>query len=681
MDQQSKYYFYEVSPTKKFGRDISLLTYQSQEQFDIGDLVEVPLGKSSSAGVVISRVTKPDFTCRDITKKLFPAGLPSELVKLAVWMSSFYSTGLATVWTTILPSRLLKNRKITDMQAEQKMCSIDNNAKQLTLTKSQSAALDQIRNSSSGTIILRGITGSGKTEIYKRLALDKIKGGKNVIVLVPEISLTTQLAHDFQAFLAEQATILTTNSAQADKARFASWLTALTPNRHDDKPIVAIGPRSALFLPLRNIGLIIIDEEHESTYNQDKAPRYNTKTVAAKLADLHSGHDSACKLILGSATPAITDIFTAKKLNRSIVEMTGLAQTNATPAEINIVDMKNRDNFNSESRIFSRKLLEEMRQTLDDNGQVLLFHNRRGTAGTTLCENCGWISMCPNCFLPLTLHADRFELRCHICGFHDKVPTSCPICGHPDIIFRGIGTKKIEDEVHRIFDSVGSDRKNALAVRRFDGDTSITDSVARVYSELRDGSTKIIIGTQQIAKGLDLPHLGLVGVVQADAGLNLPDFGARERTFQLITQAIGRVGRTSSATKAIIQTFQPDAAAIKFARNQDFWGFYDDEIKERARGHFPPFAHLLKITCTYKTESSAVQNSRHVADKIRRNFAKDVFVLGPSPSFYERMRNNYRWQVVVRSASRATLNAIAQTIAAQKSAKNWTVEIDPVSLI
>ena len=714
MDGMNEGFFYEIWPVRNVG-ELEVLTYSSSVKLIRGDVVEVPFGRGKIAGVVRAEVSQPDFATKSVSRKVFAKSLPRETVDLAIWISRFYSTKIGVVWQNFLPSGILKNRRIISDKDKQKSYSFSRKTDDShKLTEQQEAALSELREISDGTAILRGITGSGKTEIYKNLAMDAVRAGKSVIILVPEISLTTQLVDDFREFFVEPilrkndveneqifAKVLSTNSAQKETERAKIWSDALTANQ----PVVAIGPRSALFLPLKNVGLIMIDEEHEPTYVQDKAPRYNAKTVAAKLAELHtktaedfakndadfreksSQKTSGCKLILGSATPLVADVYGAIRRNRPIVEMTELAKSGAKPAEITVVDMRNRENFTSESKIFSRKLLDEMKRALYGGKQVLLFHNRRGSASTTMCEVCGWVATCPVCFLPLTLHADEFELRCHLDGTREKVPTSCPVCGSTEILHKGIGTKRIEEECRRIFREILA--KDEKAIRRFDGDTAAVDSVAKVYDELKSGRTRIIIGTQQIAKGLDLPLLETVGVVQADAGLNLPDFGARERTFELIAQAVGRVGRHSAETAAVIQTYQPDAPAVNFAKTQDFWGFYAAEIRERERAHFPPFAHLLKITASYKTEMAAVKNSRNIAQNISRKYPQGVSLLGPAPSFYERLRENYRWQIVVRASSRKILNDVADEISHAKNssgrqkfpAKNITIEPDANSLI
>ncbi|MCL2451736.1 primosomal protein N' [Candidatus Saccharibacteria bacterium] len=304
------------------------------------------------------------------------------------------------------------------------------------------------------------------------------------------------------------------------------------------------------------------------------------------------------------------------------------------------------------------------------NQQILLFHNRRGSASTTLCENCGWLATCPRCFLPLTLHTDKFMLRCHLCGYHEKPPTKCPDCGQTDIIHRGIGTKRIEEEIRRLFPD--------KSVRRFDGDTARGQAVQDVFVELKDGTTDVIIGTQTIAKGLDLPNLRLVGIVQADSGLALPDFSSAERTFQLIAQATGRVGRDAADSRVIIQTYQPFAAAVQFGAAQDYAGFYAHEIKTRAHGHFPPFSHLLKLTCAYKTERGAINAAKKLSAVIASTAKQsNVKILGPAPAFYERARDTYRWQIVVRARNREILKQIAAKVPLTK----WQIELDPNSLI
>ena len=436
---------------------------------------------------------------------------------------------------------------------------------------------------------------------------------------------------------------------------------------NDPEPQVIIGARSALFAPVKNLGLIVIDECHEPSFKQDQTPKYSALRASSFLASNFN-----FKAIFGSATPLIEDYFlaelSAKNNGNEIVKLTELAKKEAQPAKIELVDLTKKDSKNH--RFFSKKMLAEMEQTLSENKQVLIYHNRRGSASITLCHNCGWMALCPNCFVPLTLHADKFQLSCHICGHKERPPISCPDCGEAEIIHKGIGTKAIEEEIRKLFPQ--------KKVARFDADSDKNETVEKLYNEIRNGGIDIIIGTQVIAKGLDLPKLKTVCVVQADAGLALPDFTSSERNFQLISQVIGRVGRHSNESNVIIQTYQPETPSIKFGLNQDYTGFYNFEIKNRQKQNYPPFVYLLKLTCVYKTEISAVRNSQKEAREIRKKFSKDVQIFGPTPAFYERVGETYRWQIIVKSKKRASLLEIAREF---QGKPQWRVDLDPPGLI
>jgi primosomal protein N' (replication factor Y) len=491
--------------------------------------------------------------------------------------------------------------------------------------------------------------------VYIEAARQTLASGRSVVVLVPEIALAPQVVDGFAAHFDD---IILTHSRQTEAARHSAWRDALTSH----KPRVVIGPRSALFLPLRNIGLIIIDEEHEPSYKQEQSPRYSALRAASVLAKAHQA-----KVILGSATPAITDYYLASTTSSPIIEMPSPARS-VTPPAVTLVDMTARHNFHRH-RFLSDTLIAQIEQTLADGKQSLLFHNRRGSASTTLCENCGWQATCPRCFIPLTLHADKHELRCHVCGHTEKVPTSCPVCAHPDIIHKGIGTKLIEAELQKLFPQA--------RVARFDGDNDADESLDKLYSELYDGNIDIVIGTQVVAKGLDLPHLRTVGVVQADAGLSLPDFGSSERTFQLIAQVVGRVGRDSHATSVVVQSYQPTHPAVVDGLAQNYAAFYNKTISERRRAHFPPFVFLLKLTCVYKTEAAAIRNSQALARTLRAKLPASVEILGPTPSFYERQRDTYRWQLTLKSTKRQSLVDALQYL----PPNHWQFELDPTSLL
>jgi primosomal protein N' (replication factor Y) len=632
------------------GKDFTVLTYASGITLKNGQVVLVPVGRRILVGVVIRKVARPDFDCKEVIQVLFDTPLPQQLLKLHAWLTSYYSTSPSTVWQTVLPSGLEKTRRVkglTEVKSSRKRT-------QILLNSSQKTALQQILDHPNQTSLLFGITGSGKTEIYKSLAREALERGYSSIILVPEISLTSQLVSEFKN---EFKTVVVTHSKMTAAERFIIWKTVLEAS----ESLVIIGPRSALFLPAKDLGLIVIDECHEPSYKQEQSPKYSALRAAAVLAQ-----STNARLVLGSATPLVADFYLAETQD-AVITLNQLAIKNAVKPKTTLIDMTRLENRAGDS-VFSPTLLKKIGETLKSQKQVLVFHNRRGSASSTLCEDCGWSATCPHCFLPLTLHADHFISKCHLCGYQEKTPISCPVCGSTDIIHKGIGTKRIEEELKRLFPEA--------RVARFDGDNKKGDAVHDKYQELYEGKIDIIIGTQTIAKGLDLPNLRLVGIPQADAGLSLPDFSARERTFQLISQAVGRVGRNQHQTEVVVQSFQANSPVVKFGIDQDYKGFYEAEIKERRRGHFPPFSYLLRIVNSYKTEKSAANSAKKIADQVKNDF-NDVFILGPTPAFYERQRDNYRWQIVVRAKNRNTLKDVAK----QVPPAHWQTELDPNSLL
>lgn len=645
-------HYYEVAPNQIVRANSASFTYASDTALPIGALVAIEVGKKSLIGVILRSVKKPSYDTKLISTVIEDRPLPEQLVKLAQWLSAYYATHLATVLQTILPRGLQKSRrerKTTSNEAFRERTNI-------VFTNDQQVAITTVDEMSPGTALLHGVTGSGKTHVYIELAKRTIERGQSVILLVPEIALTSQLVDEFSHYFTD--TILT-HSRQTEAERHLAWRDALTSN----EPRVVIGPRSALFLPLHNIGLIIIDEAHEPSFKQEQSPRYSALRAASVLASYHKA-----KVILGSATPAIADYYLAQKAERPIITMSTRARDNAVAPTISLVDMTKRANF-KQHRFLSDKLLAQLTETFASGNQALVFHNRRGSASTTLCENCGWSAMCPRCFVPFTLHADKHHLRCHICGIIEKVPTSCPECGAADIIHKGIGTKLIESELRKIFPD--------KIIARFDGDSESGESVEQKYKELYNGEIDLIIGTQVIAKGLDLPKLRSVGVVQADSGLSLPDYGSSERTFQLLAQVIGRVGRSHHPTTVIVQSYQPSHPAVVDGLAQHYTHFYETTLAERQRSHFPPFTYLLKLTCIYKTETAAVKNAQKLANELRAKAIEDVQILGPTPAFYERQRDTYRWQLVLKSPKRAALVAILPHI----PPTHWQYELDPISLL
>ena len=507
-----------------------------------------------------------------------------------------------------------------------------------------------------GTALLHGVTGSGKTRVYIELIQQVIGTGQSAIVLVPEIALTSQLVDEFSHHF---GAVTLTHSRQTEAERHTAWRNMLLSTT----PQVIIGPRSALFLPVAHPGIVIIDEAHEPSLKQEQAPRYSALRAASFIAQQTSG-----KALFGSATPLVSDMYLAEKRQRPIIRLADKATEGAVTPTVTLIDATKRDNFRRH-HFLSDRLLTEIEHTFDSGHQALIFHNRRGTTSTTLCEQCGWTAHCPRCFVPLTLHADHHTLRCHICNHQERVPTSCPVCHFASVIHKGIGTKLLETELAKIFP------KQTIA--RFDADVDASSTVDQRYHELYSGDIDLIIGTQVVAKGLDLPHLRTVGIVQADAGLALPDYSASERTFQLIAQTVGRVGRSAHPTQVIVQSYQPSHPAITDGITQNYEHFYHETLSLRQQGGFPPFRFLLKLTCSYKTEQTAVRNARQLAQILKTHTATDVTILGPTPAFYERQRDNYRWQLIAKSPKREHLVALLDHIPTQ----HWQAELDPISLL
>ena len=646
-------YYFEVAPTKIVRQDKGYFTYSHFEKLKIGQVVKIEVGKNMMIGLVIKEVSKPsNYKTKNVSSVIESLVIPEKLILLSLWMSTYYLTHLALVLQLIIPRGIEKKRRLNIQN------TVKNHSRKRTnylLNKQQLSVLKELKKHSDGTFLLQGITGSGKTDVYIDLIKDALKSNKSAILIVPEIALTSQVVAELSNYFPE---IIITHSKMTESQRHLVW-NKLMNNR---KPVVVIGPRSALFMPINNLGLIVIDEAHEPSLKQEQAPKYFALRVATILGRLYK-----IKVIFGSATPNIIDRYLAEKSNKPILKLTQKAQKNTLPS-VQLIDIKDKNNFKSH-RLFSNQLILAIENSLSKNKQVLIFHNRRGSASVTLCSNCGWIDQCPHCLIPTVLHSDNYQLKCHVCGFSRTVPTSCPNCNHTDILHKGIGTKLIESELKKLFPNAN--------IARFDADNKQGDSLEQRYQDLYDGKINIIVGTQIIAKGLDLPNLRTVGIIQADAGLALPDFSVDERTFQLLSQVIGRVGRTSHKTNVIVQTYQPKNEVIKYGLKQDYEDFYKAELKNRQLKNFPPFTHLLKLTCIYKNETSAIKNAKMLSNKLKNELDKDVTVLGPAPEFYEYKNGNYRWQLILKSPKREYLLKAIGIL----PNNNWQFELDPMDLL
>ena len=645
------YYFVWVRSSRYHGHEP--LTYSFGKRLGAGSVVRVELQKELVLGFVSGATTKPRFKTKEIAEVLDVPLVPPHLIKLAQWIQDYYPAPLGIITQQLLPAGLTKPS--LESAAPKTSGSIPGLKALPPLTADQKQALADM--SAQNSYVLHGTTGSGKTRIYIELAAKAVEDGKSAIILTPEISLTSQLAHRFrEVFGAERVVVMHSQQTPAERQR--AWLACLRAT----SPLIVIGPRSALFAPVAKPGLIVLDEAHEAAYKQEQAPQYQAGRVAAYLSRL-----TRATLVLGSATPSLSDYYLAKEKAKPIVTLHGLAQPGNHPAtEIMIVDRKDHNLFNRSSYL-SQPLVTAIEGALTRGEQTLLYLNRRGTARLVMCENCGWQAVCPHCDLPLTYHGDRHELRCHSCDYHDSVPSSCPECGQAEIIFKTAGTKAIVDDIKKLFPHA--------RVMRFDADNPKAERFEQHYDDIRAGKVDILVGTQLLAKGLDLPQLSTLGVLLADTSLYLPDFSAQERTFQLISQVLGRIGRGHLPGHAVIQTYHPDHPVLHYAITGDYAGFYENEMAGRKQFLFPPFCYLLKLTVRRASIKAAESAANQLKEQIKQEGYR-VRVEGPAPSFYERLQSKYQWQLVVKAGDCGQLLSIIEHLPS-----GWSYDLDPLDLL
>jgi primosomal protein N' (replication factor Y) len=642
------YYFVWVRSHKYHGHEP--LTYAANERLSTGSIVQVEMRGELVMGIISGSTTQPRFQTKSVAKVFDLPCLPAHLLKVAQWLLDYYPAPLGIVSQQLVPGAISDNllsRPLLDSFPAPDFSQMP------TLTADQATALETM--GTTNTYLLHGQTGSGKTRLYIELAAKALAKDRSSIILTPEISLTAQLAANFNTVFGARVIVL--HSQQAPAERQKAWLDCLRAV----EPVIIIGPRSALFSPVTKLGLIVLDEAHEAAYKQEQAPQYQTGRVASFLAP-----QAHATLVLGSATPAIADYFLAEQKHKPIIRISSLARGTAnTEKIIKLVDMKDREQF-SRSRLLSTPLIKAIESALTRGEQSLLYLNRRGTARIILCESCGWQATCPHCDLPLTYHGDRHQLRCHSCDYHTFSPTSCPECGHTDIIFKSAGTKAIVDEIAKLFPNA--------RVARFDTDNNKAERFEQHYEAVRGGEVDILVGTQLLAKGLDLPKLSVLGIVLADTSLYMPDFSAPERTYQLLTQVLGRIGRGHINGTAVIQTYHPEHPVLADAIADNYDHFYQRELAERQQFFFPPYCYLLKLSCRRASSKSAETAAQKLRDDIESSYR--VRVEGPAPSFYEKLQGKYQWQLIVKAVERGELLKIIAQLPA-----NWAYDIDPSDLL
>ncbi len=642
--------YYRVLASSQRYHGSESLIYESDKNLEIGQIVAVPLQSKSVMGIVEAITTKPTFKTKGITRS-WEIYLPKKSFILIEWLKKYYPAPLGILTGLFTPPDLPKKLPTLILKEDLSLKI----SKLPTMTKEQRNVVDSIDTTESRSILLHGNTGSGKTRVYIELTKKSLDQNRSVIILTPEIGLTGVLMDSFFEVFGDR--ILLTHSDMTPKERRSVWIRASRSN----KGIIVIGPRSAIFTPLNNIGLIIMDEAHDGSYKQEKSPNYQTSRVAAKLANIHNAN-----FIMGTATPLISDYFTFQNKNLAILRMTKLATRGLSKTNTSIIDLRLKENF-TRSPWIANQIISSIESALKQKEQTLLYLNRRGSARLVLCSVCGWHAACPHCDVSLTFHHDSYNMLCHSCNFKKSVPTSCPECGDHELLFKSIGTKTLEVEVAKLFPGA--------SISRFDGDTTKQLSLNQKRKDLQNGKIDILIGTQSIVKGFDLPKLSVVGVIQADSSLQIPDYTASELTYQLISQVSGRISRGHRHGSLFIQTYDPGSRLIEFSLNKDYEGFNKQELEQRKKYNFPPYTFLLKVNSSRSSSQSAYIASKKLSEMLRIQHSH-IKIEGPSPRFIEKVAGRYTWHLIVKSKNRNNLLEVIHDLPS-----NCTYDIDPTDLL
>ena len=647
-----------------------LYTYISEfNDIKVGNKVTVPFARSNRivdgyVAAVTDEMPDAKYGFKKIRTIDPEFSLNEETIETALWMHSRYVCRYIEAVRCFLPSHTQTKRKTKDPFEgieEEKTSPIALNEEQEKAYTAITASLNEKKHE---IYLLNGVTGSGKTEVYLQAMENCIKQGRQGIVMVPEISLTPQTVSRFVNRFGKDA-IAVLHSKLTPQQRYVEY-----KKIQEGKVKLVIGVRSAIFAPFENIGLIIIDEEHETSYKSDKSPKYDGIEVATKRAMAHNA-----VLVLGSATPSVSDYFRAK--NKVFKELELKNRYNKVPLpKVSVVDMRNEIKAGNKS-LFSGKLIKEMEDCFDEGKQTILFLNRRGYSSFVSCRECGFTVRCEDCGVTMTYHKESSALICHYCGKRKAVPKICPECKSKLIGRFGAGTEQVEEKAKELFPDKTIERLDLDTVKK-------KGSAEAILKRFAKGKTDILIGTQLVAKGLDFANVGLVGIVSADVSLNIPDYRSPERSFQLITQAAGRSGRGDEQGKVVIQTYSPDHPAIISASKQDYQGFYKQEIRIRELAAYPPFVDIYQLVFSDEVEAKAEKAAKSCYKILKQNLSDEYLILNVCKAPIHRSGKQYRYQVVVKSPAgqRKVLNNLINNIK-----KNWkedalfTVDINPYALL
>jgi primosomal protein N' (replication factor Y) len=612
-----------------------------QASIQIGQRVRVPFGQDIRTGYIVSFINKTRIKAikplQNIVDQL-PL-LDKEMLALTRQVADYYCASWGEVIEAAIPANVRKRKRPLPQAEPLDVSSPDSSGKgadRVSLTVQQRRALrlitKSIRERRNLTFLLHGITASGKTEVYLQAIAEVLTQGRSSIVLVPEISLTPQTIERFKARFGERIALMHSRLLASERSR--QWQLIKSGEIR-----IVIGARSAVFAPVHNLGLIILDEEHETSYKQmDSVPRYHAREVAMMRARL-----AQASVILGSATPSLESFYWARKNRFKLLSLPERVTDRDLPS-VSVVDMRREITARRRRmNIFSRTLESKIRDILERGEQAILFLNRRGFSTFISCNKCGYAARCERCNVSLTYHYATKELICHYCNFSIEPPQICPQCRSNYLRYFGLGTEKVESELHRLFPQA--------RISRMDTDTTRKrDAHEQILTNFKKDKIDVLVGTQMVAKGLDFPRVSLVGVVCADTALNLPDFRSGERTFNLLTQVAGRAGRGRLEGEVIIQTYVPEHYAVLASTTHNYHQFYRREIKSRKALELPPYTHLLNLTLRGRNQKKVQSIARDLAKRLKRKKGHNgVQVSGPAPAVISRIRGNFRWNILLKA--------------------------------
>ncbi|MFA5142641.1 MAG: primosomal protein N' [Candidatus Omnitrophota bacterium] len=636
----------------------------------VGKRVFVPFQSRAIVGYVVGISREADV--KDVKPVISVIDrapvLSEEMLKLTKWVKENYFCSWGEAIAAVIPAGIKKGQEAIGARLKEaaKTPGEFQPSKPHDLMEEQSRALKTVIESvdkhEHKVFLLHGITASGKTEVYLQAIDHVLRQGKQAIVLVPEIALTPQTVERFSSRFGEHVAVI--HSRLTAARRFLEWRKI-----KDGRANIIVGARSAIFAPVQRLGLIIIDEEHETSYKQDDVPRYHARDVAEERARLNS-----CPLILGSATPSLESYYKSKLGEYKMIRLTKRVDERLLP-KVKIVDMRMELATRRRIEVFSKVLLDAVADTLKRGKQAIIFLNRRGFSTFINCKRCGFVLKCKRCDTVLVYHFDTKKLICHYCNYEANPPDICPKCRSDYIKYLGLGTEKVESEMSHSFPGA--------RVARMDSDTTVKrGSHDRILGEFKTGAVNLLVGTQMIAKGLDFPEVTLVGVVSADVSLNIPDFRASERTFNLLTQVGGRAGRGDAGGEVIIQTYTPHHYAVLSAAKHDYEKFYEEEIASRKELFFPPFINLTKVTVRARNDELTAKTAGELAQAIRTE-DPSMLMAGPSPAPIARMRGYYRYNIVLKHKERRQSCVLLKKVLGSFRRPHGVliaVDVDPVSM-